>query len=397
MTQALLYITFIAVILLFGLLCTLISNKLRISNVLLLILTGMLLGNTPYKGGQLISFPTEFLAAISIIALAVVVFDGSSRLKFRYFDTLSLHAMKLTSVFMLLNLFLLAPMLYFFTDIDSIALCSIFAILMVGSAPDVVMTMVHKKSSKILNLLKIEGFLNTPLIVLFPFMILDFLETTGGTSIIISNIIEQIAPFFQQIVAGIGAGVVIGMILFKIMSRFYSDTLSPLSIIAAALLSYILAENLGGNGVLGVMSAGLIFGNLHIKQKVELQEFAGLFATFLEILVFVLVGVIVKVPLTTWFFISSITLFGLYLIIRYFAIQISFKETFNLKEKIFLTLITPKGIAVATIVFSFTTITLDGMTQLLNLIMIFMIYSILVSTIAMRFKDYFLEENVKKQ
>ncbi len=87
MTQALLYITYISVILLFGLLCTLISNKLKISNVLLLILTGMLLGNIPYNGGQLISFPTEFLAAISIIALAVVVFDGSSRLKFRYFDT----------------------------------------------------------------------------------------------------------------------------------------------------------------------------------------------------------------------------------------------------------------------------------------------------------------------
>ena len=117
MTQALVYITYIAIILLFGLLCTLFSNKLKISNVLLLILTGMLLGNTPYKGGQLISFPTEFLAAISIIALAIVVFDGSSRLKFRFFDTFSLQALKLTSVLLISNIFLLAPILYFFTEI----------------------------------------------------------------------------------------------------------------------------------------------------------------------------------------------------------------------------------------------------------------------------------------
>ena len=390
MAQALVYITYIAVILLFGLLCTLISNKLKISNVLLLILTGMLLGNTPYKGGQLISFPTEFLAAISIIALAIVVFDGSSRLKFRFFDTFSLHALKLTGVLLISNIVLLAPMLYFFTEINSIALSLIFAIVMAGTAPDVVVTMVPQKTSRILNLLKVEGLLNTPVIVLFPFMILDFLETTGGSEIVISNIIEQIAPFLQQIVAGIGAGVVIGMILFKIMRRFYSETLSPLSLIAAALLSYILAENLGGNGVLGVMSAGLIFGNLHIKQKIELQEFSGLFATFLEILVFVLIGVIIKIPLTAWFLISSITLFATYLMIRYFAIELSFREMFNVKEKIFLALVAPKGIAVAAIVFSFTTITLQGMTQILNLILAFMIYSILVSTIAIRFKDYFL-------
>ena len=390
MAQALVYITYIAVILLFGLLCTLISNKLKISNVLLLILTGMLLGNTPYKGGSLISFPTEFLAAISIMALAIVVFDGSSRLKFRFFDTFSLHALKLTGVLLILNIILLAPMLYFFTEINSVALSLIFAIVMVGTAPDVVVTMITQKTSRIMNLLKVEGLLNTPIIVLFPFMILDFLETTGGTKIVISNIIEQIAPFLQQIVAGIGAGVLIGMILFKIMRRFYSETLSPLSLIAAALLSYILAENLGGNGVLGVMSSGLIFGNLHIKQKIELQAFSGLFATFLEILVFVLIGVIIKIPLTAWFFISSITLFIVYLIIRYFAIEILFREMFSIKEKIFMALVSPKGIAVAAIVFSFTTIALQGMTQILNLILSFMIYSILISTITVRFKDYFL-------
>ena len=66
--------------------------------------------------------------------------------------------------------------------------------------------------------------------------------------------------------------------MFKAMKRTYSEVLSPVATITAALLSYILAENLGGNGVLAVTTLGVFFGTITVKKKVHLQEFSSMFA-----------------------------------------------------------------------------------------------------------------------
>ena len=47
----------------------------------------------------------------------------------------------------------------------------------------------------------------------------------------------------------------------------YSEILSPVTLIASTILTYILAEELGGNGVLAVTTLGLFFGNVYIKRK----------------------------------------------------------------------------------------------------------------------------------
>ena len=62
------------------------------------------------------------------------------------------------------------------------------------------------------------------------------------------------------------------------MKKYYSYTLSPLAMITAAVLTYVGAEALGGNGVLAVTTAGLMFGNLyHVKHMRKLQEFGEIF------------------------------------------------------------------------------------------------------------------------
>ena len=84
--------------------------------------------------------------------------------------------------------------------------------------------------------------------------------------------------FILRFVAGIGAGFLVGIIIFKVMKKAYSEILSPLAVITAALLTYILAENLGGNGVLAITTMGLFFGNVYVKQKIQLMEFSTFFA-----------------------------------------------------------------------------------------------------------------------
>jgi NhaP-type Na+/H+ or K+/H+ antiporter len=176
------------------------------------------------------------------------------------------------------------------------------------------------------------------------------------------------------------------------MRKAYSVVLSPLAVITSALLAYIIAENLDGNGVLAVTSMGLLFGNVYVKQKFQLREFASVFSNSLEILVFVLIGIVIAIPFSTDFFIRSIALFLLYLLIRFFSIIFSLRSmNFTLKEKIFMSLNAQKGIAVAVVVFSLATLEIEGIQTILNLSLAFMLYSIILSSVVFRIARFFVK------
>ena len=197
---------------------------------------------------------------------------------------------------------------------------------------------------------------------------------------------------------GVGAGVLVGLIMFKFMRKAYSAVLSPLAVVTSALLAYIIAENLGGNGVLAVTSMGLLFGNVYLKQKFQLKEFASVFSNSLEILVFVLIGMVIAIPFSNEFLMKSILLFVLYLVIRFVSILFSLRGMdFTLKEKIFMSLNAQKGIAVAVVVFSLATLQIEGMQTILNLSLAFMLYSIILSSVVFRTANFFIKDIVEKK
>ena len=391
MDSVLLFLTYLAIILLAGLLTSIVSQKFRIPNILLLLLIGIGLGKIEYKGGPLIYFPELFLTGISILALVMIVFDSASRFKLKKVDYFSLHTLWLSVVFLVFNLIFLTIFTVLIFDVKSIFLALMFAALMSGTSPAVVLSMFRNAYNKVFEFLRLESLLNTPLIVLLPFIILD-LKTTLRDELIISTFIEQFLPLLQQFVVGIGSGILIGLIMFKFMRKRYSVVLSPLAVITSALLAYIIAENLDGNGVLAVATMGLLFGNLYLKQKFQLREFASVFSNSLEILVFVLIGLIVIIPFSLEFFINSSMLFALHLIIRFSAIIFSLRGMdFTLKEKVFMSLNAQKGIAVAVVVFSFATLNISGMEVILHLVLAFMLYSIILSTVVFSMAKFFVE------
>ncbi len=402
--EATTFLTYLAVVLLLGIICTLVSQKIKIPNILLLIIIGMLLGKIKYQGKLLMEFPPLFLTSIGILALVMIIFDSSSRFKLKEFDALSLNSLKLTGIFLVLNLIFLTIATMFVLgmkfNVYSMLIALLFAALMSGTDPAAILSMFKQTKNKILKLLEIESLVNTPIIVLMPFIILDLIRRIEIGATALPTFFDQIFPILQdfilRLIAGIGAGILVGLFVFKLMKKKYSDVLSPLAIITAALLTYILAENFGGNGVLAVTTIGLFFGNMYIKQKMELQEFSSVFANSLEILVFILVGFIIKLPLNPDFFIKSITLFIIYLVIRYFAINVSFKKEYSTKEKIFMTLNAQKGIAVAVVAFTLTILNIESISIILNTVLAFMLYSIIVSTIVVKFTKNFLNTEIKQ-
>ena len=399
MEEYLVYLTYLSLVLMIGITCTIISKKLKIPSVLLLIGSGLAAGTITYNNEPLFFFPNIFLSAVGTMALAMVVFDSCSRFKWKEFDTFTMSALKLSGVFLIFNLIFLTFSTYVIFN-TSIFVALLFAALMTGTSPDVVSAMFKEKKGKVVEFLEVESILNTPLVVLLPFMFIELYNSFIGTeTIIIETFIDSIKPFITQFVAGIGAGFLIGLLAFKIMKRYYEESLSSLGLFTITILTYILAENLGGNGVLAVTIMGLMYGNMYVKQKGQLSEFSETIGTSLMILVFVLIGLKIQLPTDVSFFYKSLILYAVYTIIRIVVVFVSLKsEDYTTREKLFIGINMPKGIAVAVIAFTLASgsFNIEGLSTILDLAILFIIYSLLVSTLFCRLGRFFLGKNPRE-
>lgn len=390
--DALNILTVFVLIILTGLLITWFSNKLKISNVLLLILTGLFVG----ANQNLLGFEVDHLALVvlAVISLVLIIFDGSSRFDIKTLTEFSFKALNLIFWFILFNLFFLViPVTYFIYghfEWTTIMYASIFAIIMAATDPATIFVMMKNKANKVIEMLEVEAIFNTPITVLLPFVFLEMTNKLGSASLV-GTYFEQ---FFTQVLVGIGSGVLVGLFFFKAMRNFYSDQISPLALVTAALLSYILAENLNGSGVLAVAVLGFMFGNMVMRHKDMLQEFSSMLSNSLEILVFLLLGLIIQLNISLKFIGISLLVFGILLLSRYLALQASLGNLFNFKEKLFMTLNMPKGIATAVLVFSLSILSIPDLMPMLNLVVIIMIYSLLLSTIMNRYSQNFIRVKI---
>ncbi len=403
--ESLPFITDITIILLTGILGTVLAKYLKISNVLVLILAGIGLGYVSFPGRKLFDFSPDFLTIIAIIALVVVIFDSSARFKWKLVDQLTGRALKLAIVFLFINAFLLSIAVSYLFHFDNLFLILIFAATMGATAADVCLmlfrTTGNNNHNKIIELLRIESIINTPLTVLLPFIIFDLMKVLPQeNTILLTTLFEQLKPFINQFVVGIGAGVLVGLILGKIFKNGVSENFSPLLLIGSAFLTYVLAEHLGGNGILAVTVTGLFFGNYYLEQKKELYSFSTLFGNFLMIIVFIMIGIGFKITgISQVFFFNSLKLFGIYIIIRFLAVYTSsLHDKVTFKERLFMTLVMPKGIGVATVIFALSTQlgSYPELKTIIDLMILFVLYTLVLATIVAPFAGFWFGKKTPK-
>jgi cell volume regulation protein A len=386
------YLGYIAVLLITGIIITYFSYKIKISNVLLLITVGILLNYTPNPIApeeQLMNFDPYFLTGMGILALAIIVFESASHFRLKEVDSVSSTALKITLTFTFLTVVLLTPLTKLFFNELSWPIILIFTTAMCGTSPDVVLSAFKKNANKIIKTLEVESIVNTPLNVLLPFLVVDFLNTTSGKGALVTLFGRAI---LMKVIAGIGTGVLFGIILLKVMKKNQKKRIAPVILLATALATYILAERLEGNGVLAVTVLGLIFGNSFLKHKTKIANFSSVLSISLEILVFILIGFLINIPFNITFWVKVLGLFALYLFIRWIALNISLhKGNETAKEKLFMALNAPKGIAVAVVAFVLSMSNIPGIQSSLDLILSFLLISIIVSTIAIKFSNKFFE------
>jgi len=387
--EALIILTHIAIILLIGMLCSLFAKSLKLPAPLLLMLMGLFLGSISANGNPLISINQGFVVGLSLLALLVVTFDSVSRFKISEVSKEAMPSLKLINWFLLLT----AIVMTFFTSVlffggisfASILFSLVFSVMIIETDLGGVLLMfkeyARERSDKILFFLETEANLNTPFIVVLPFVILGLIaDVDFGAKSAFWAIIDKTPLFIYQVLLGVGVGLMVGVIILKYMRKNYSHQMSPVAIITSVLIAYLMAEQLMGNGMIAVAAMSFLFGNVYVSGKQQLEEFSSMFANALEIMVFILLGIVVRLPISLGFVLKSLLLFAILMLLRAAAVHLALKkENYTCNEKWFISLNMPKGFALAAVTLVLATYPYFGLDVVLQLVVMFIIYSLVLS------------------
>jgi len=258
-----------------------------------------------------------------------------------------------------------------------------------GTGASVVMVLkesLPKDSKKPLNVLKIESVLNSPISVLIPLLFLDLILLSPGTVI---EPMKYASTFWQMIVAGLGTGMIIGFGLSKIVSKMLKEY-SPLLFFSIALLTYALAEAVGGSGVLAVAVAGLIAGNMILKDREEISEFDDNISEMLRISIFVLLGAQVFLTITLNEFLGIFMFFLMVFFSRPIFLLPSLGRMrckFSMKELMLMSFTAPRGIASAAMIPIISAAVIAAgnpviAADMMNVVFLVVLFSVLFSTLA---------------
>lgn len=107
---------------------------------------------------------------------------------------------------------------------------------------------------------------------------------------------SSIGSFFTFVGIGVGMGVLIGFGLSYLTQRFDLPVVEQSLTLVAAYGTYLFTEELGGSGVIGVVTVGLVLGNfgsrigMSPRTRLLVSEFWEFLAFFVNSIVFLLIG-----------------------------------------------------------------------------------------------------------
>lgn len=193
--------------------------------------------------------------------------------------------------------------------------------------PIVTSQLIPKKVRQTIN---VESGLNDG-IALPPILIV--LAIMGGAPEANENISFWLAFILKQFVLGPVAGGFIGWLGGRAITYFsnremMSATYQRLSSVALALLSYALAEKIGGNGFIAAYFAGLSIGNTHKSIRERIHEFGEAESQMLIMIIFMLLG-LVLIPATYQYWNFEIFIYALLslTVIRLLPAYLSLRNT----------------------------------------------------------------------
>jgi cell volume regulation protein A len=258
--------------------------------LLLFLLIGLIAGTD----GLGIEFSNNYLAYIlGSIALAVILFDSGYGTSLQSFKIAAIPSLTLASagVLMTAALFgLAASFLLGFTWLEGLLLGSIvastdeaavFFLLRIGGI---------NIRDKVRSTLEVESGTNDPMAI---FLTIALVETIGSGEGYAGINLAMLAMFVQQMGLGVILGLLGGMMIVLVAGRLETDRgLTPIFVLALALLVFSFTGAVGGSGFLAVYVAGIYAGNKKMPASATIKRFQDGMTWLAQIVMFLVLGLL---------------------------------------------------------------------------------------------------------
>lgn len=329
--------------------CQWVAWKVKLPPIIFLLLTGIGVGPV----FQLINpdvLLNELLFPFVSLAVAIILFEGSLTLKFREMKGLHIVVRNLVSVGMVVTWMLITVSAQFLLSI-SWEVAALYGAIMVVTGPTVIAPILRtvRPISSVANILKWESIVIDPIGASLAVLVYEFIISGGGGSALGKTLVT----FGELVGVGAAVGAVAGYVLgLCLRYHIIPEFLHNISALAAVFLSFAMANSIQNeSGLVTVTVFGIWLANM---KGVDLEHILA-FKETLSILLISMLFIILAARLD----LATVQQLGwnailLCLVIQFVARPINIfvsaaGSALNLREKLFLAWIAPRGIVAAAI------------------------------------------------
>ncbi|MCX8769872.1 cation:proton antiporter [Vibrio parahaemolyticus] len=328
-----------------GLGCQWLAWRLRLPAILFLLLAGLIVG--PFmqwlKPDEILG---NLLFPLVSLAVAVILFEGSLTLNFKEIRGVSGSVWSIVSIGAIISWAATSVATHYFLGFTW-ELAMLFGSLTVVTGPTVIVPLLRtvRPNSTLANILRWEGILIDPLGALFVVMVYEFIVSHSA--------VNSMEVFGTIIAVGVILGVASGAAVATVLRRAWlPEYLQPFAVLMVVLGVFSVSNHIESEaGLLTVTVMGMWLSNakdiniqqiLHFKEHLTILLITGLF-----------IFLAARISLDDFAALGSgaLLLFVfMQLVSRPLSIFLStMRSNLNLKDKLFLSWVAPRGIVAASI------------------------------------------------
>ncbi|TON25769.1 cation:proton antiporter [Vibrio parahaemolyticus] len=328
-----------------GLGCQWLAWRLRLPAILFLLLAGLIVG--PFmqwlKPDEILG---NLLFPLVSLAVAVILFEGSLTLNFKEIRGVSGSVWSIVSIGAIISWAATSVATHYFLGFTW-ELAMLFGSLTVVTGPTVIVPLLRtvRPNSTLANILRWEGILIDPLGALFVVMVYEFIVSHSA--------VNSMEVFGTIIAVGVILGVASGAAVATVLRRAWlPEYLQPFAVLMVVLGVFSVSNHIESDaGLLTVTVMGMWLANakdiniqqiLHFKEHLTILLITGLF-----------IFLAARISLDDFAALGSgaLLLFVfMQLVSRPLSIFLStMRSNLNLKDKLFLSWVAPRGIVAASI------------------------------------------------
>lgn len=272
------------------LVCVLLSRftaKIGVPALLIFLIVGLILDTNSFISSTISNY--NLVQSISIFALIIIMFSGGLDTELANIKRVTWEGISLSTIGVLITALIVGVLVHILFGLgwlDSFLIGSIISSTDAAAVFSIFKTQKLRIRDNLDHMLELESATNDPMAYILVTSVL-YLIVHPETSIML-----LVLNFFKSLILGIIVGLILGKGFSKLLARIKLSVegLYPVLLLAASILSFAVAEVIGGNGFLSVYLAAVVIGNCKIKYKyTQLSFFEGI-AWIMQIVMFVLLG-----------------------------------------------------------------------------------------------------------